>query len=134
MRHTALQPFRLAWALCALVLLLTATAALAKDIGVQEAAALLRRPPDGLVVLDVRTPAEYRAGHLPGAVNMDYFGGPFETQIQSLPKDAPVLLYCRTGNRSQAAQETLLKAGIRNILHMKEGVSAWQAQGLPLEK
>lgn len=76
----------------ALPLLLAAASALAEDISVSAAAALLRQPPEGLVVLDVRTPAEFRAGHLPGAVNMDYFGGPFEAQIQTLPKNAPVLL------------------------------------------
>ena len=94
----------------------------------------MRQPPEGLVVLDVRTPAEFRAGHLPGAVNMDYFGGPFEAQIQTLPKNAPVLLYCRTGNRSEAAQETLRTVGVRHILHMKDGIVGWQAQGLPLQE
>ena len=118
----------------ALPLLLAAASALAEDISVSAAAALLRQPPEGLVVLDVRTPAEVRAGHLPGAVNMDYFGGPFEAQIQTLPKNAPVLLYCRTGNRSEAAQETLRTVGVRHILHMKDGIVGWQAQGLPLQE
>ena len=84
--------------------------------------------------MDVRTPAEFREGHLPGAVNMDYFGGPFETQVQSLPKTAPVLLYCRTGNRSGSAYDIMTKAGIGNILHMNEGITKWQQLGLPQEK
>ena len=103
--------------LALLMLVLLAVPALARDISVQDAAALLQNPPQGLVILDVRTPAEFREGHLPGAVNMDYFGGPFETQIQSLPKTAPVLLYCRTGNRSGSAYDIMTKAGIGNILH-----------------
>ena len=117
-----------------LVLVLLAVPALAKDISVQDADALLKNPPQGLIIVDVRTPAEFREGHLPGAVNMDYFGGPFERQIESLPKDAPVLLYCRTGNRSSSAYATMTKAGIGNILHMHEGISAWQRLGLPEEK
>ena len=120
--------------LALLMLVLLAVPALARDISVQDAAALLQNPPQGLVILDVRTPAEFREGHLPGAVNMDYFGGPFETQIQSLPKTAPVLLYCRTGNRSASAYETMTKAGIGNILHMNEGITKWQQLGLPQEK
>jgi len=120
--------------LALLMLVLLAVPALARDISVQDAAALLQNPPQGLVIVDVRTPAEFREGHLPGAVNMDYFGGPFETQIQSLPKTAPVLLYCRTGNRSASAYETMTKAGIGNILHMNEGITKWQQLGLPQEK
>ena len=120
--------------LALLMLVLLAVPALARDISVQDAAALLQNPPQGLVILDVRTPAEFREGHLPGAVNMDYFGGPFETQIQSLPKTAPVLLYCRTGNRSGSAYDVMTKAGIGNILHMHEGITKWQQLGLPQEK
>ncbi len=120
--------------LALLMLVLLAVPALARDISVQDAAALLQNPPQGLVILDVRTPAEFREGHLPGAVNMDYFGGPFETQIQSLPKTAPVLLYCRTGNRSGSAYDIMTKAGIGNILHMNEGITKWQQLGLPQEK
>ena len=125
------QMFRL---LALLMLVLLAVPALARDISVQDAAALLQNPPQGLVILDVRTPAEFREGHLPGAVNMDYFGGPFETQVQSLPKTAPVLLYCRTGNRSGSAYDIMTKAGIGNILHMNEGITKWQQLGLPQEK
>ena len=120
--------------LALLMLVLLAVPAQARDISVQDAAALLQNPPQGLVILDVRTPAEFREGHLPGAVNMDYFGGPFETQIQSLPKTAPVLLYCRTGNRSGSAYDVMTKAGIGNILHMHEGIIKWQQLGLPQEK
>ena len=120
--------------LALLMLVLLAVPALARDISVQDAAARLQNPPQGLVIVDVRTPAEFREGHLPGAVNMDYFGGPFETQIQSLPKTAPVLLYCRTGNRSGSAYDVMTKAGIGNILHMNEGITKWQQLGLPQEK
>ena len=120
--------------LALLMLVLLAVPALARDISVQDAAALLQNPPQGLVIVEVRTPAEFREGHLPGAVNMDYFGGPFETQIQSLPKTAPVLLYCRTGNRSGSAYDVMTKAGIGNILHMNEGITKWQQLGLPQEK
>lgn len=124
---------RLAAALFCLLVLLAAPA-MAGDISVQQAAALLRNPPQGLTIVDVRTPEEFRLGHLPGAENMDFFGGPFDAQIRTLPKNAPVLLYCRTGNRSAAALESMEKVGLTNILHMHEGITAWQKAGLPLEK
>ena len=116
------------------VLLWAAPAAQAKDVSVQEAAARLRSPPEGLLVLDVRTPGEFRQGHLTGARNLDFFGGRFDLDVAALPKDRPVLLYCRTGQRSAGAQEALEQAGIRNILHMNQGIEAWEKAGLPLEK
>ena len=45
-----------------------------------------------------------------------------------------MLLYCRTGQRSAGALEALEQAGIRNILHMNQGIEAWEKAGLPLEK
>ena len=133
MQNSVSSRFLCAFALLTLVILAALPAA-ARDISVQAAADLLQNPPQGLIIVDVRTPAEFREGHLPGAVNIDYFGGPFEAQIANLPKDAPVLLYCRTGNRSAGAYKSMQKAGIGNILHMNEGISIWQQRGLPVEK
>ena len=106
----------------------------AGEISVQEAAALLADPPDGLIVLDVRTPQEFREGHLAGARNMDFFGGAFEMQTADLPRDVPLLIYCRSGKRSAAAAESLAGAGATRILHMTAGTEGWKAAGLPLEK
>ena len=114
--------------------LLAAVQVSAKDISVKDAAALLQNPPQGLSIVDVRTPAEFREGHLAGAVNMDFFGASFDSQILALPKDKPVLLYCRTVNRSAGAYDVMEKEGITNILHMNEGITGWQKQGLPLQK
>lgn len=111
-----------------------AGAAQARDIDTREAAALLHSPPQGLLILDVRTPDEFRQGHLPGARNMDFFGARFDLEAAALPREQPVLLYCRTGRRSAEAAETLKQAGVRTILHMNQGIEAWQADGLPLEK
>ena len=118
----------------ACLVLLVAVQVSAKDISVKEAANLVQNPPQGLTIVDVRTPAEYREGHIAGAVNMDFFGASFESQILTLPKDKPVLLYCRTGNRSGSAYDIMTKAGIGNILHMNEGITKWQQLGLPQEK
>ncbi|MDE5879257.1 MAG: rhodanese-like domain-containing protein, partial [Desulfovibrio sp.] len=88
------------------------------DISAGQAKDLLADPPEGLIILDVRTPQEFREGHLAGARNMDFFGGSFEMQTEALPKDAPVLIYCRSGKRSAAAAETLGEAGVGRIYHM----------------
>lgn len=104
------------------------------DISAGQAQDLLANPPEGLIILDVRTPQEFREGHLAGARNMDFFGGSFERQVEALPKDAPVLLYCRTGKRSAAAAEILGEAGVKRIYHMHHGLESWRQAGLPLEK
>ena len=104
------------------------------NISVQEAKALLASPPDGLIILDVRTPQEFSEGHLAGARNMDFFGQHFERQMAELPKDAPLLVYCRTGKRSAAAAEALSDSGKTRIFHLYQGIEGWKEAGLPLEK
>lgn len=106
----------------------------AGEIGVREAAALIKQNPGDLLVIDVRTPAEFRQGHIPNARNMDFFGGKFDMEAAALPKDKTILLYCRSGKRSAGAAETLREAGIRKILHMQQGMEAWEQAGLPVEK
>ncbi|MDE7240637.1 rhodanese-like domain-containing protein [Desulfovibrio sp.] len=104
------------------------------DLSVQEAKALLADPPKGLIILDVRTPREFREGHLAGARNLDFFGPGFEREAQALPPDAPVLLYCKSGRRSAAAAEALGETGHRRVLNMSGGMDGWKKAGLPLAK
>ncbi len=106
----------------------------AGNISVQDAAALLNKAPAGLIILDVRTPQEFREGHLAGARNVDFFGGRFEMETADLPRDATLLIYCRSGKRSAAAAETLGEAGMDRILHMYQGIEGWKDAGLPLVK
>lgn len=106
----------------------------AGNISVRDAAALLQNAPDGLIILDVRTPQEFREGHLAGARNVDFFGGRFEMETADLPRGATLLIYCRSGKRSAAAAETLGEAGMNRILHMYQGIEGWKDAGLPLVK
>ncbi len=64
---------------------------------------------DGGALLDVRTPQEFASGALPGAQNVPLNGIP--NVVQSLPKDQPILLYCRSGARSGMAQRFLVQEG-----------------------
>lgn len=115
-------------------LLLPAVGVPARDIGPDEARQVLARPPAGLVVLDIRTPEEFRDGHLPGARNLDFFAPDFRQRLEALARgDAPVLLYCRSGNRSGQAMRLLRQWGRDDVLHLAGGFRAWQAAGLPEE-
>jgi phage shock protein E len=64
---------------------------------------------DGGALLDVRTPQEFATGGLPGAQNVPLNGIP--NVLETLPKDQPVLLYCRSGARSGMAQRFLAQEG-----------------------
>lgn len=95
---------------------------------------LLAAPPSGLVVLDVRTPEEVAAGHLPGQRNIDFYDADFATQLDGLDKDVPYLVYCRSGNRSGTAVQQMRELGFTTIYELEGGVLAWEQAGLTLER
>lgn len=77
-------------------------------------------------LIDVRTPEEYAAGHLEGAININFLSEDFLKQMSQLDKKKPLLLYCRSGNRSGKATIQLHEEGFRNITDMKGGYQAWE--------
>ncbi len=87
---------------------------------------------EGVQLLDVRTPEEFEAGHIEGAVLIDYRTDPegfvqkAEAQLQ---KDKPVALYCRGGKRSHSAAELMHKAGFKQLVELDGGIQAWQEAG-----
>ncbi len=101
----------------------TAGAALAPA----EFAAALKRP--GTTIVDVRTPAEYAQGHLPGAVNIDVSSPGFAAQLATLDPGAPYAVYCHSGNRSGVAVTTMADQGFTNAYHLQGGITAWQQAG-----
>lgn len=84
---------------------------------------------EGTIVLDVRTQEEYDGGHIPGAVCL-----PVETLTDGdlsvlLPdKQAPVVVYCRTGHRSAQAAQVLSELGYANITDLAGGILAWNGE------
>ena len=97
------------------------------DVQVSEAPSILAEP--GITVVDVRTPAEFAAGHLPGAVNIDLQSNTFAEQIADLPKDEAYFVYCQSANRSGTATDHMADAGFTTVYDMQGGVTAWQAAG-----
>ena len=81
------------------------------------------------LLLDVRTPQEFASGHIPGAVNISL--QTLEAHVSELPTDRPIVIYCRSGNRSAAAGNLLLRRGFAQLYDLG-GIIAWQAQGLPI--
>jgi len=85
-------------------------------------------------LLDVRTPNEFKSGHIKGSVNINYYDQDFSEQVLSLDKNKPVYVYCRSGVRSKYSSDILKKLGFKNIYNLKGGILNWSAQKLPLVK
>lgn len=82
---------------------------------------------ENIQFIDVRTPKEYKEGHIEGAKNIDFLGEDFLEQFSKLDKEKPIYLYCRSGNRSAKASAKLRAEGFENIIDLKGGFKAWSA-------
>lgn len=84
-------------------------------------------------LLDVRTPEEFKEGHLKGALNYNVNSGVFENEIANLDKKRPVLVYCLSGGRSAAAAEVLAGKGFSKVYNLAGGIMKWNAKNKPVE-
>jgi len=80
---------------------------------------------DNAQLIDVRTPGEFAGGNIEGSVNIDFNGSTFEQDIQTLDKNAPVLIYCRSGGRSAQALKIFEANGFTNVLELEGGYMNW---------
>ena len=97
-----------------------------RQITIDEAVTMMAQE-TGYIILDVRRPDEYAAGHIPNAINV-----PNETigtaEIPELPnKDQLIMVYCRSGRRSKEASEKLVKLGYTNIVEFG-GILDWKGE------
>jgi len=102
-------------------------AAAHQDITPQQAADMIdsNNPP---ILVDVREPTEYcdAAGHIPGAFNYPWNSQVLQAEYQDFPYDGQILLYCRSGNRSNLAAQFLDSKGFLHVYDVSGGISAWQ--------
>jgi rhodanese-related sulfurtransferase len=87
---------------------------------------------DGATLIDVREPHEHDAGHVEGALLMPL--ARTERMAGDLPKDEPVYVICRSGNRSLQASRALVEAGFEDVRNVEGGMIAWEAAGLPVAR
>ena len=76
------------------------------------------------VLIDVRTPGEFRSGTIKGARNIDFMSPAFKEQFKYLDKNKEYFLFCRSGNRSGRACEILSKEGFK-VYNLEDGIGAW---------
>jgi phage shock protein E len=112
------------------------TCAIAQDkvvhVNAQEAQKLIAST--NVVVLDVRTPEEFAAGHIAGATNINFRSPDFAKAVSGLNTNKTYLLQCATGNRSTQALPTFQKLQFQSLYHLDGGIKGWEKAGLPVEK
>jgi phage shock protein E len=90
---------------------------------------------EGVQLLDVRTPEEWKEGYLKGAKRIGIAEKDFvEKSKATLDPKKPVLVYCRSGGRSAKAVKQLREAGFTTVYDMDGGITAWLKAGKPVEK
>lgn len=88
--------------------------------------------PDAPVLLDVRERNETNLGRIPGALVLPR--GSMETKIEAMvPREAAIVIYCASGNRSALAADTLQQMGYENVASMAAGWSGWIGAGGAVE-
>ena len=85
-----------------------------------------------VIVLDVRTPQEFSAGHIEGALNLDIKQDGFKERLAKLEKGNAFLVHCASGRRSQLSVAIMEELGFENIYHLDGGFNAWKQAGNPV--
>lgn len=103
-----------------------------QDVNTTQAVQVMNR--DNSVVLDVREDTEIRGGKIKGAKHIPL--AQLKTRMSELDsaKEKPILVYCRSGNRSAHACDLLTKGGFTDVYNLSGGVNAWESANLPLSK
>ena len=86
------------------------------------------------VLLDVRSPEEFAAGHIPGAINIPYDEVPARLAEIAEHRDAELVVYCRTGRRAKIAEAALREAGFRQVADLDGHMTEWTAARYPVSE
>ena len=100
----------------------------------EQAAQVIEDAPDGLVVLDIRTPEEFNEVRIGGATNIDYYATDFADQLDTLDKNDPYVMYCRSGNRTSDAVTTMKELGFTEVYEIDGGIVNWYESGYPVKE
>lgn len=82
-----------------------------------------------VVVLDVRTPEEFKSGHIPNAINIDIYSDYFRADISALDKSKSYAVYCRSGKRSVNASSEMDLTGFKSTFNLTGGIIEWVDSG-----
>ncbi|MFB9057008.1 rhodanese-like domain-containing protein [Mariniflexile ostreae] len=88
---------------------------------------------DNVQFIDVRTPEEHEKEFIATSQNIDFSSPSFLEDISKLDKNKPVLLYCKTGRRSNTCAQKLVEAGFVKIYDLQGGISKWKHDGYEVD-
>ena len=124
-----------------LILLLIQTCSLAgedvlKTISPAEASDLIAKHKNNanFIIIDVRTPREFKSGHIEKAILLDYYSKTYTDELKRLDKTKTYLIYCRTGNRTGKTMKMIKNMGFSRVYNMAKGIKGWRSKGFPVTK
>jgi len=99
-----------------------------KDLTPREAYVIIQRNGDNpnFVILDVRTPEEFREGHIEKAINLDFRNDNFKGELSRLDRNNIYLVYCQAGIRSKKALEIMKEMDFKRSYHLPAGILGWE--------
>jgi len=106
-----------------------------RQVTPEEAAALIRSNAGNrnFVILDIRTPGEYRDGHIPNSALLDFYSTSFRDSLAALDRDKTYLIYCRSDNRTGRAIGIMRELGFKKIYELRGGIKSWLSSGRTLQ-
>ncbi|NLR90787.1 MULTISPECIES: rhodanese-like domain-containing protein [Flammeovirga] len=81
------------------------------------------------IIIDVRTPGEYKQGTMEGAINVDIKSSSFKDQVKNLDQETTVMVFCKGGVRSAKAKKELKAMGFSDVIDLEGGFTAWKSAG-----
>jgi len=87
---------------------------------------------EGNVLVDIRTPEEYKQGHIVNATNINFYDKNFLSKFEEFNKNEPIYIYCRSGNRTSKAASKLVNMGFTKVYDLKNGINNWKKENLKI--
>jgi rhodanese-related sulfurtransferase len=104
------------------------------DVGQAEVKAIVESGGGAALLLDVRTPAEFAAGHVPGARNVPHTELAARIAEIAPRKADAVVVYCESGRRAAIAADVLVENGFTSVRHLEGDMAGWRDADLPIER
>ena len=117
---------------CVMLLIFHESRRAGKTLTPQQLSALVNR--EEALVVDLRDPKEYQAGHIVDAINIPYNKVPERIGELESHKDRPIVLVCKLGQNSSAVGKQLAAKGFDKVHRLQGGISEWRANQMPLVK
>jgi len=86
------------------------------------------------IILDVRTPHEFKSGHIEKAILLDFYSNTYTDKLNRLDKSKTYLIYCRSGNRSGKTLDLIKNMGFSQVYNMDQGINGWLSMGFSVFK